>query len=153
MDTTRNNRGTAVTWVAFSLGLIVGTAGFFPWVLPDRFEDRNSNGEWDAPEPFTDSNGNGQWDQGESFADLDGDGEYDEGDWYDPVLTGYGTAPPSHNTVYGRLIEIADPERRPRRRWVLGRICLLRQARGVAAGVGEPRPPVPAAAVLWGKFS
>lgn len=70
--------------------------GFFPWVLQDRYEDRDGDGEWDdAPEPYTDQNGNGQWDEGEPYEDLDKHGTYSEGDYYDPIATGYGTAPPS----------------------------------------------------------
>lgn len=72
-----------------------GTHGFFPWILPDRFQDNDGDGEWDEPEPYTDTNGNGQWDAGEPYTDLNKNGVYDEGDYYDPILTGYGTAPPS----------------------------------------------------------
>jgi Flp pilus assembly protein TadG len=73
-----------------------GTRGFFPWVLPDRFNDTDDDGEWDAePEPFTDLNGNEEWDPGEPYDDVDKHGTYSEGDEYDPITTGYGTAPPS----------------------------------------------------------
>jgi Flp pilus assembly protein TadG len=72
-----------------------GTLDFFPWTVPDRFQDNDGDAKWDDQEPFTDTNGNGVWDPGENWDDVDKDGVYDEGDWYDYLLTGYGTAPPS----------------------------------------------------------
>lgn len=72
-----------------------GTAGLFPWVLPDRYEDKDGDGKWDFREDLDDTNSNGLWDPGEDFDDVDKDGVWDEGDFYDSILTGYGTAPPS----------------------------------------------------------
>ncbi len=72
-----------------------GTRGFFPWILPDRFQDNDGDGVWDEPEPFDDLNKNGEWDPGEPYADLNNNKKYDVGDFYDPILTGYGTGPPS----------------------------------------------------------
>lgn len=66
-----------------------GTNGFFPWVLPDRYDDVNGDGMWNDAEPFTDGDGDGVWDPGESFEDEDKDGEYDPSDFYDPDSTGY----------------------------------------------------------------
>jgi len=68
-----------------------GTRGFFPWMLPDRFQDNDGDGEWDDPDPFTDTNGNGDWDPGEPYVDENKDGVYTQGDFYDPILTGYNT--------------------------------------------------------------
>lgn len=118
-----------------------GTRGFFPWVLPDRYEDldgdgvwddpepftdQNGNGEWDDDEPYTDANGNGKWDVGEWFDDLDGDGEYSlrepfedldgngiySADFYDPILTGYGTGELYPHNDAGMLLVVAqgDPQ-------------------------------------------
>lgn len=88
-----------------------GTRGFFPWVLPDRFDDLDGDGVWDDPEPFTDTNGNGEWDDGEPFEDLDENGIY-SADFYDPILTGYGTAPPSPFDDRGMELVVAqgDPQ-------------------------------------------
>jgi len=61
----------------------------FPWIILDRFQDKDGDGEWDDPEPFSDTNGNGNWDPGEPYVDEDGNGTYSEGDVYDPLLTGY----------------------------------------------------------------
>jgi Flp pilus assembly protein TadG len=68
------------------------TRGFFPWALPDRYEDVNGDGKWNDAEPFTDGDPqNGEWDPWESFEDEDKDGEYDPSDFYDPDSTGYQT--------------------------------------------------------------
>jgi Flp pilus assembly protein TadG len=68
-----------------------GTRGFFPWALPDRFQDVNGDSTWNDAEPFDDTDGDGDWDPGEPFDDVDRDGEYDPSDIYDPILTGYQT--------------------------------------------------------------
>ncbi len=88
-----------------------GTTGFFPWVLPDRYDDLDGDGVWDDPEPFTDQNGNGEWDNGEPFEDLDGNGIY-SADFYDPILTGYGTGDPYAHDDAGMLLVVAqgDPQ-------------------------------------------
>jgi Flp pilus assembly protein TadG len=84
-----------------------GTKGFFPWTLPDRFQDVNGDSTWNDAEPFTDGNGNGEWDPGEDFDDVDKDGEYDPSDIYDPVETGYQTPADA-----GLLLEVkqGDPQ-------------------------------------------
>jgi len=84
-----------------------GTRGFFPWALPDRYDDRDDNGQWDDPDPFTDTNGNGQWDPGEPYEDENKDGVYTPGDFYDPILTGYQTPADA-----GILLEVkqGDPQ-------------------------------------------
>jgi Flp pilus assembly protein TadG len=84
-----------------------GTRGFFPWALPDRYEDWDGNGRWDDPDPYTDTNGNGQWDTGEPYTDANKDGVYTPGDFYDPVLTGYQTPADA-----GALLEVkqGDPQ-------------------------------------------
>lgn len=89
-----------------------GTRGFYPWVLPDRFEDVDGDGEWDDPEPFTDLNGNGKWENPEPFDDLNGNGLYDEGDYYDPIETGYGTGPPFKHDDTGieLVLKQGDPQ-------------------------------------------
>jgi len=120
-----NDRGIAVLWVAISLTVIVGSAilaldlsaiqtartqlqnaadaaalAAATQLVPDgrSLDERRDAATHDAVAIAAQNValvGNGQWDPGEAFTDLDKDGEYDEGDWYDPVLTGYGTAPPS----------------------------------------------------------
>lgn len=82
-----------------------GTRGFFPWALPDRYEDRDNNGRWDDPDPFTDTNENGVWDPEEPYDDENKDGVYTPGDFYDPDSTGYQTPADA-----GILLEVKQGE-------------------------------------------